>query len=51
MTKKWIEVNGISSGQYSANKVMFKTSMFRLDLCDYSDVYTVVKGKKLARKS
>ena len=42
VTKKWIEVNG----QYSVNKkIRLKTSMLRSDLCDYSDVYIVVKGR------
>ena len=46
LTKKWIEVNDLSSGQYSASKsIRFKTSMFRSDLCDYSDAYIGVKGK------
>ena len=50
VTKKWIEVNELSSGQYSVNKllqnfnILFKTSMLRSDLCDYSDPYIVVKG-------
>ena len=45
MAKKWIDVNGLSSSQYSANKhVRFKSSMLRSD-CDYSDVYIVVKGR------
>ena len=45
MTKKWIEVNDLPSGQYSVNKnIRFKTSMLRSDLCDYSDAYIVVKG-------
>ena len=40
VTKKWIEVNNLSSGQYSVNKnIRFRTSMLRSDLCDYSDVY------------
>ena len=44
-TKKWVEVNDLSTGQYSVNKnIRFKTSMIRLDLCDYSDAYLVVKG-------
>ena len=39
VTKKWIEVYDLSSGQYSVNKnIRFKTSMLRSDLCDYSDV-------------
>ena len=43
VTKKWIKVNDLSSGQYSVNKnIRFKTSMFRSDLCVYSDAYIVV---------
>ena len=45
VTKNWMEVNDLSSDQYSANKNMFKTSMLRSDLCDYSDAYIVVKEK------
>ena len=45
MTKKSIEVNDLSGGQYSVSKnVRFKTSILRSDLCDYSDAYIVVKG-------
>ena len=45
VTKKWIEINDLSSGQYSVNKsIRFETSMLRSDLCDYSDAYIVVKG-------
>ena len=44
MTRKWIEVNDLSSDLYFANKnITFKTLMLRSDLCDYSDVYIVVK--------
>ena len=44
MTNKWIEINDLSSGQYSVNKnLRFKTSLIRSDLCDYSDAYIVVK--------
>ena len=36
--------NDLSSGQYSVNKnIRLKTSMLRSDLCDYRDVYIVVK--------
>ena len=42
MTKKWIEVNYLSRGQYSANN-RFKISILRSDLCDYSNAYIVVK--------
>ena len=46
VTKKWIEVNDLSSSQYSDNKnVRFKTSMWRSDLCDYSDACIVVKER------
>ena len=47
ITKKWIEVFDQSGGTYNTNKqIRFKTSMPRSDdLCDYSDVYIVVKGK------
>ena len=34
------------SGQYWANKnIRFKIWTLRLDLCDYSDAYIVVKGR------
>ena len=43
--KKWIEVNNLSGGQYSASKnITFKTLMVILNLCDYSDLYIVIKG-------
>ena len=46
LTKKLTEVNDLSSDQYSFNKnVRFKTSLFRSDLCDYSDAYIAVKGR------
>ena len=45
MIWKWIEMDNLSNGQYSARKnVGFKTSVLRPNLCDYSDVYIVVKG-------
>ena len=45
VTKKWIVVNNLSSGQYSINKnVRLKSSMLISDLCDYSDAYLVVNG-------
>ena len=49
-TKKWIEINDLSNGQFSASKNMrFKTSMLRSDLCGYSDAYIVVKGRTSVR--
>ena len=44
VTKKWIELNNLSSGNYSANSIRFKTSVLRSDLCIYSDAYVVLKG-------
>ena len=44
VTKKWIKVNDLSSGQYSVNKnIRFKSLMLILDLCDFSDAYNFVK--------
>ena len=46
VTKRWIEINDLSSGQYSSSKnTRFKTSMLRSNLFDYSDAYIVVKGR------
>ena len=46
MTKKWVEVNDLSSGQYSVNKsIRLKTSMLRSNLCDYSNACIFVKRK------
>ena len=43
-TKKWIEVYDQSSGNCDINKqIRIKTSMWRADLCDFSDAYIVVK--------
>ena len=45
ITKKWIEVYDQSGEIYNTNRqIRFKTSMLRSDLCDYGDVYIVVKG-------
>ena len=46
ITKKWVEVHDQSGNdRYNPSKqVRFKTSMLRSDLCDFSDVYIVVKG-------
>ena len=45
VTKKWIEVYDQSEKHYSPSKeIRIKTSMLRSDLCDFSDVYIVVKG-------
>ena len=45
VTRKWIEVNDLSCGQYSVNKNRgFKTTMLRSNLRDYSNAYIVAKG-------
>ena len=45
--KKWIKLNDFSSNLndlYCVNKnIKFKTSILRSYLCDYSDIYIVVK--------
>ena len=44
--KKWIEVNDLSSGHYSANKnIRCKTSVLESDFCGCSDSYIVLKGR------
>ena len=46
VTKKLIKVKDLPSDQYSVNKnMMFKMSMLRSDLCNYSDAYFAAKGK------
>ena len=46
VTKQWVEVNDLSSGQHSSTKnIRSKTSMLKSDLYDYSDAYIVVKGR------
>ena len=48
ITKKWVKVNdqsGSADDRYKPKKqIIFKTSMLRSDLYDYSDAYTAVKG-------
>ena len=42
--KNWVEINDESRGRYNTKgKIKFKTSMIRSSLCDYSDVYLLVK--------
>ena len=44
-TKNWVEIIDESRGTFAVNKqIKFKTSMLRSCLCDYSGVYTPVKG-------
>ena len=44
VSRKSIKVNDLSNGQYSVDKnIRLKTPMLRLDLCDYSNAYIVLK--------
>ena len=44
-TRDWVEINDDLRGAYSPNKqIRFITAMLRSSLCDYSDVYILVKG-------
>ena len=44
LRKKMVKVNDLSAGQYSISKnTRCETPMLRSDLCDYRDVYVVVK--------
>ena len=46
---KWFIKQSTKIRFFSDNKkITFKTSMLRSDLCDYSDVYIVVKGRIIA---
>ena len=46
VTRKWVEVNYLSNGQYSINKnIRFKTSTQKSDLRDYGDAKIVVKWR------
>ena len=49
-TKNWVEINDDSGGVYNTNsqiksnsQIKFKTVVLKSILCDYSDVYIVVK--------
>ena len=45
-TKNWVEINDNSRGTYNTNShIKLKTSMVKSILCDYNDVYTLVKGR------
>ena len=43
-TKNWVEINDESRGGYTTGSdIKFKTTMLRSSLCDYADVYILVK--------
>ena len=39
-----MEINDESKGRYDNGNTIFKTSITRSNLCDYSDAYILVKG-------
>ena len=44
-TKNWVEINDELRGTYNTNsQILFKTTMLKSTLCDYSDAYILVKG-------
>ena len=44
-TRNWNEINDKSRGANNVNsQIKFKTTMLKSSLCDYSDVYIIVKG-------
>ena len=50
MTRIFIEINDLSSSQYSVNKgIRFNTPMLRSELCDYSDAYIALKRERTVK--
>ena len=43
-TRNWVEIKDESRGTYTSNDIKFKTTILRSNLCDYEDVYILVKG-------
>ena len=43
-TGNWVEISDESKGRYDNGNTIFKTSVTRSNLCDYSDAYILVKG-------
>ena len=43
-TKNWVEINDESKGSYTSGDTKFKTTMLRLNLCDYADACILLKG-------
>ena len=45
-TKNWVEINYESRRTYNVNsQIIFKTTILKSSLCDYSDAYILVTGK------
>ena len=44
-TKNWVEINDDLYGTYKTNsQIKFEIAMLKLSLCDYGDIYLLVKG-------
>ena len=44
VTREYVKVNSLSNAYNENKSIRFKTPMLRSNLCDYSDVYILVKG-------
>ena len=42
--RNWVEINYESGGTYTGDDIKLKTTILRSNLCDYADVYILVKG-------
>ena len=43
-TRNWVEINDESRGNYVNSDIRLKTTMLKSNLCDYADLYILVKG-------
>ena len=43
-TRNWVEINDESRENYANSDIRFKTTMVKSNLCDYADLYILVKG-------
>ena len=45
VTRKWNIVNDLSNANYGVgNKIIYNTGVLKSNICDYNDVYILVKG-------
>ena len=45
VTRKWVIVNDLSNANYEVgNEIIYNTEVLASNLCDYNDVYILVKG-------
>ena len=49
--KKWVKINDESRETYNENnEIRFETSLLTSSICDYSDLYILVKGTTTVEK-